>query len=103
MNSAYGGAAMAYGDFAGDRELMQAWSHFCDGLKAAGRRVFKDQNPATALQRVDGFRYLAQNLGQAYDLALETRNTQYPAIYPFCSPTRKLGSDNADCVYLQAW
>ena len=21
----------------------------------------------------------------------------------FCSPTRKLGSDNADCIYIQAW
>ncbi len=94
---------MAYGDFAGDRELMQAWSQFCDRLKAAGTRVFKDANPATALQRVDGFRYLTQNLGQAYDLALETKNTKYPAIHPFCSPTRKLGSDNADCVYQQAW
>ena len=94
---------MAYGDFAGDADLMHAWEHFCDRLKAAGTRVFKDANPAIAAQRVDGFRYLTQNLGQAYDLALETKNTKYPAIHPFCSPTRKLGSDNADCVYLQAW
>ncbi|MBV9996358.1 MAG: DUF1214 domain-containing protein, partial [Caulobacteraceae bacterium] len=38
-----------------------------------------------------------------FDLALETKDTKYPAIHAFCSPTRKLGSDNADCVYLQAW
>ena len=94
---------MAYGDFAGDRDLMRAWEHFCDRLKASGKRVFKDQNPAIAAQRVDGFRYLAQNLGQAYDLALETRNTKYPVIHPFCGPFRKLGGDNADCIYLQAW
>jgi hypothetical protein len=94
---------MAYGDSPYDKELYAEWSRFCDRLKAAGQRVFKDINPATALQRVDGFRYLTQNLGQAFDLALETKNTKYPAIYPFCSPTRKLGGDNADCVYLQAW
>jgi hypothetical protein len=52
---------------------------------------------------VDGFRYLTQNLSQAFDLALETRDTRYPALHAFCSPTRKLGSDNADCIYLQAW
>jgi hypothetical protein len=94
---------MAYGESPYDKALMDAWAHFCDRLKAAGGRVFKDANPPTALQRVDGFRYLTQNLSQAFDLALETKNTKYPAIHAFCSPTRKLGSDNADCVYLQAW
>lgn len=94
---------MAYGDSPHDRELFSEWSKFCDRLKQAGQRVFKDANPATALNRVDGFRYLTQNLSQAFDLALETKNTQYPLLHAFCSPTRKLGSDNADCVYLQAW
>jgi hypothetical protein len=95
--------AMAFGDSPYDKPLYSEWSAFCDRLKAAGMRVFKDPNPATALQRVDGFRYLTQNLSQAFDLALETKDTKYPRIFPFCSPTRKLGSDNADCIYLQAW
>jgi hypothetical protein len=94
---------MAYGESPYDKALMDNWARFCDRLKAAGTRVFKDINPPTALQRVDGFRYLTQNLSQAFDLALETKNTKYPAIHAFCSPTRKLGSDNADCVYLQSW
>ncbi len=94
---------MAYGDSPFDKELKTNWAQFCDRLKAAGDRVFKDVNPGTALQRVDGFRYLTQNLSQAFDLALETKNTQYPAFQVFCSPTRKLGSDNADCIYIQAW
>jgi hypothetical protein len=94
---------VALGDSPYDRELRQAWGDFCDRLKAAGDLVFKDSNPPTALQRVDGFRYLTQNLSQAFDLALETKDTRYPALLAFCSPTRKLGSDNADCIYLQAW
>jgi len=65
--------------------------------------VFKDYNPATPLQRADAFRFLTQNLGQAFDLALETKDTQYPALHAFCHPTRKLGGDAADFVYLQAW
>jgi Protein of unknown function (DUF1214) len=94
---------MAYGDSPFDKELKEAWDAFCDRLKSAGALVFKDVNPATALQRVDGFRYLTQNLSQAFDLGLETKDTRYPALHAFCSPTRKLGSDNADCIYIQAW
>src|ERR1700741_1071758 len=94
---------MAFGGSHYDQQLFTEWSNFWDQLKRAGMRVFKDANPATALQRVDGFRYLTQNLSQAFDLALETKDTKYPRLLAFCSPTRKLGSDNADCIYLQAW
>jgi hypothetical protein len=94
---------MARGESPFDEPLKRAWDAFCDRLKAAGARVFKDVNPANPLQRVDGFRHLTQNLSQAFDLALETKDTRYPALHAFCSPTRKLGSDNADCIYLQAW
>jgi hypothetical protein len=94
---------MAHGESPVDKELKDAWAAFCDRLKAAGDLVFKDCNPANGLQRADGFRYLTQNLSQAFDLALETKDTKYPALHVFCSPTRKLGSDNADCIYIQAW
>ncbi len=94
---------MAFGDSPCDNALDEAWGAFCDSLKAAGKKVFKDYNPATPLHRADGFRFLTQNLGQAFDLALETKNTRYPALHPFCTPSRKLGGDAADFVYLQAW
>jgi hypothetical protein len=94
---------MAYGASPHDEELKAAWASFCDRLKAAGDLVFKDYNPANPQQRVGGFRYLTQNLSQAFDLALETRNPKYPALLAFDAPTRKLGSDNADCIYMQAW
>src|SRR5262249_5124429 len=94
---------MAYGDSPYDKPLYADWSAFCDRLKEAGMRVFKDANPPTALQRVDGFRYLTENLSQAFDLATENKATKYPRFLAFCPPTRKLGSDNADGIYLQAW
>jgi len=94
---------MALGDGSDDAALHAAWSDFCDRLKAAGERVFKDQNPTSGLQRADGFRFLTQNLGQAFDLGLETKDTRYPAIHTFCNPTRKLGGDCADFIYQQAW
>ncbi len=94
---------MAIGDYEGDEDLRSAWKQFCRNLEEAGERVFKQHNPATSLHRADGFRFLTQNLGQAFDLALETKNTQFPVIHSFCSPFRKLGGDNADYTYQQAW
>lgn len=94
---------MAFGDGSDDAVLQAAWNDFCERLKTAGAQVFKDHNPATPLHRADGFRFLTQNLGQAFDFALETRDTRYPLIHTFCGPTRKLGGDCADFVYQQAW
>ena len=94
---------MALGDYSKDQDLNTAWQEFCQRLASAGEQVFKDHNPANDLQRADAFRFLTQNLGQAFDLALESKNTQYPQIHAFCTPNRKLGSDAADLGYRQAW
>jgi hypothetical protein len=94
---------MAFGDCPDDAALRQAWGRFCDRLREAGEQVFKETNPANPLQRADAFRFLTQNLGQAFDLALETRDTRYPMLHAFCTPTCKLGGDAADFTYRQAW
>ncbi len=94
---------MAFGDSPHDESLRAAWRDFCAKLQSAGDQVFSEYHPANPLQRVDGFRFLAQNLGQAFDLALETKNTRYPVIHAFCTPYCKLGGDNADFTYQQAW
>ena len=94
---------MTLGDHPGAAGLRAAWHRFCDELKAAGDLAFKPANPPHPLQRADAFRFLAQNLGQAFDLALETRNPGWPQIHAFCTPTRKLGGDAADLTYRQAW
>lgn len=94
---------MAYGDGPDDVALRRAWEMFCYQVKAAGQQIFKEHNPASELHRVDALRFLTQNLGQAFDLALETRDTRYPGMHAFCGPTRKLGGDCADFTYQQAW
>jgi hypothetical protein len=94
---------MAYGDSPHDQALRAAWIGFCERLQAAGEQVFKDYNPPTPLHRADGFRFLTQNLGQAFDFALETKDTLYPALHQFCTPYCKLGGDAADFTYTQAW
>ena len=94
---------MAFGDAPDDAALRDAWRTFCTRLQEAGEQVFKDSNPANPLQRADAYRFLMQNLGQAFDLGLETRDPRYPLMHAFCSPTRKLGCDAADMSYQQAW
>jgi hypothetical protein len=94
---------MAFGDGPDDGALRTAWREFCERLREAGDQAFKDHNPANALQRADAFRFLTQNLGQAFDLALETKDTRYPVLHAFCTPLRKLGGDAADFTYRQAW
>jgi Protein of unknown function (DUF1214) len=94
---------MAFRDGPADQELHDAWHRFCDALKAAGDMAFKDANPADPVLRADAFRFLTQNLGQAFDLALETKDPAFPQLHPFCTPTRKLGGDVADFTYRQAW
>ncbi len=94
---------MAFNDCPDDAPLRSAWAEFCDRLKQAGDQAFKDYNPATPLQRADAFRYLTQNLGQAFDLAYETKDPKYPALHMFSSPACKLGGDCADYIYIQAW
>jgi hypothetical protein len=94
---------MAFGDFRDDEALRAAWKQFCRRLEDAGEQVFKDSNPATSVTRADGFRYLMQNLGQSWMLGYETKDTRYPIIFTFESPFCKLGGDNADSIYQQAW
>jgi len=94
---------MTFEDGADDAALQSAWTEFCARLQSAGEQVFKDANPASGMHRVDAYRFLTQNLGQAFDLALETRDTRYPALHTFSGPTRKLGGDCADFTYQQAW
>jgi hypothetical protein len=94
---------MAYGDGPADQALHDAWHTFCEELKDAGDKVFKDANPPAPIMRADAFRFLTQNLGQAFPLALETKDPAFPQIHYFTHPAMKLGGDVADFTYRQAW
>lgn len=94
---------MAFGDNPVDPSLRDGWHAFCDQIKAAGDAIFKDESGASDGERTNAFRYLTQNLSQAFDIWLENRDTHHPNLHAFCGPTRKLGADNADCIYLQSW
>lgn len=86
-----------------DQALREGWEGFCARLQEAGEKAFKEANPADPLSRADAFRFLTRNLGQAFPLALETRDPAFPQIHYFTHPTMKLGGDVADFTYRQAW
>src|SRR6202007_2632734 len=92
-----------FGQCPDDQSLRDAWDEFCRTLQQAGHDVFKEYNPPAPLLRADGFRFLTQNLSQPFVMAYETGDSKYPVLYPFTSPYRKLGGDNADQVQHQAW
>jgi hypothetical protein len=94
---------MAFGDGPADEALRSAWHAFCDRLKDAGDKVFKEANPSSPLHRADAYRFLTQNLGQAFPLALETSDPAWPQIHYFTHPAMKLGGDVCDFTYRQAW
>jgi hypothetical protein len=94
---------MGYGEGPADEGLRTAWQAFCYRLASAGDQVFKAANPTDEFSRADAFRFLTQNLGQAFDLALETHDPEFPQIHCFTTPTMKLGGDVADFTYRQAW
>ncbi|MDE8651098.1 hypothetical protein [Novosphingobium album (ex Liu et al. 2023)] len=94
---------MAYGDGPADNDLKAGWDRFCDRLRDAGDKAFKQANPPAPIHRADAYRFLTQNLGQAFDLALETKDAAYPQIHYFTTPTMKLGGDVSDFTYRQAW
>jgi hypothetical protein len=94
---------VAFGDNPNDGRLRDAWYAFCEQIKQAGDYVFKDESGSSDGERTNAFRYLTQNVSQAFDIFLENRDDRYPNLHAFCGPTRKLGADNADCIYLQSW
>jgi hypothetical protein len=94
---------MAFGDCRDDAALRDAWKQFCQRLEVAGDQAFKDSNPASPALRADAFRYLMQNMGQAWQLAFETKDTKYPFVHSFMGPFYRVGGDNADATYQQVW
>lgn len=93
---------MAFGDTPVDGMLKEAWDEFCDRLKEAAAIVFDDPAPAMIPARVDGMRYLSQQISFALDTNLEYNDPLHPQFYRLFGPTRKQGGDNPDCVYLSA-
>ena len=81
----------------------ESWDVFCDGLKEAGKAVVQaDTAPDNALDRAEGYRYLARLTRAALESFLEASDTQAPEFRRPVHETIKMGMDNPDNIYLAA-
>ncbi|NRB41865.1 MAG: DUF1214 domain-containing protein [Pseudomonadales bacterium] len=81
----------------------ESWHAFCDGLKEAGDKVIQaDTAPDNALDRAEGYRYLARLTRAALESFLEASDTQAPEFRCPVHETIKMGMDNPDNIYLAA-
>jgi hypothetical protein len=80
-----------------------SWDAFCDALKKAGHDVVLAASaPDNALDRAEGFRYLARLTRAALDANFEAADTQAPVFRRPVHETIKIGMDNPDNIYLAA-
>ncbi len=80
----------------------QAWSDFCDQLKAAGDIILGGDAPADPLIRAEGFRYLSRLTRLALKQYVEASDPDFPFFYRLSHETAKIGADNPDSAYLNA-
>ena len=81
----------------------RSWDDFCDALKKAGHDiVLAETAPKNALDRAEGWRYLARLTRGALESFLEAADTQAPAFTRGVHETIKMGLDNPDNIYLTA-
>jgi len=80
----------------------QAWRDFCAELAGIGDLVLDPGNPAGAVDRAEGYRYLTRLLRLGLEQNLEARDPAFPFFYQMSHATAKIGADNPDNVYWNA-
>jgi len=82
-----------------DIDLAQAWTRFCDELKAAGEIAFRGNAPRNPVDRAAGVRLLARNIGLSLAFEMESKDPEHPELMHYFDPIRKQGGDNTDAYY----
>jgi hypothetical protein len=81
---------------------VNAWTDFCEALKAAGAVLERPGSPADPLDQAEGVRYLARLTRLALEKFLEHADPAAPTFYRLSSETAKIGCDNPDNFYQNA-
>ena len=89
---------------ANERRLVtgEAWEGFCDSLKRAGKVVLEANPTASALDRAEGFRYLAGLANAAIRFSIDHADPVVPRFFRSPDSRTQWGGENADNQYLLA-
>jgi len=80
----------------------EAWSAFCERLRAAGLGILGDAYPADPQARAEGFRAVTRLLAAALRAELEGGDPAHPCLVRYEEPFTQWGGPNPDNVYLRA-
>lgn len=80
----------------------EAWRRFCADLAAVGEMILDPENPASPIDRAEGYRYLTRLLRMGLEQQIEARDFSFPFFYQLSHTTGKIGADNPDNVYWNA-
>src|SRR3989442_8586529 len=80
----------------------EAWTEFCDGLKAAGQDILRPTAPKSEIDLAEGHRYLTEMLRSAFELIFEAGNPADPALCVSLGAGLKSGWDNPDNLHHNA-
>lgn len=80
----------------------EAWRKFCADLADIGDMILDPGNPATPIDRAEGYRYLTRLLRMGLEQQIEARDFSFPFFYQLSHTTGKIGADNPDNVYWNA-
>ena len=80
----------------------QAWSEFCEELKAAGHVLLSPGTPRDPFQQAEGIRYLSRLTRAGLEAYVEYPDPAFPVLRRMVHETVKMGADNPDNYYLNA-
>jgi hypothetical protein len=79
--------------------LLSAWAAFCDQLKGFGQGLLQSADAAPPLDRAEGLRFLARQVGIGVDYLVENNDPDWPWMQRGLTPIRKMWGDNPDGLY----
>lgn len=80
----------------------EAWSDFCDRLKASGKAILQEGFPTSAGDRAEGFRWLTRLVTHATQMEIEAGDPQHPFFIRYETPINQWGGPNPDNAYFRA-
>ena len=77
----------------------EAWSEFCETLKAAGASLSFPGAPQDPFDQAEGYRYLSRLARAGLEAFVEYADPARPVLHRVVHETTKMGSDNPDNYY----